>query len=140
VGGGTGASLVKGWASIPESYVTQVPVLSLDRVVGDTLYGRRSLILVDVEGAEFMLMQGAKQTLLNEPRPIWLMEISLSEHQPAGIAVNPHFAKTFGMFFENGYQALTANAAAEEITPTWVQEVMNGEREIDTHNFVFITR
>lgn len=25
-GGGTGASLVKGWANIPESYVTQVPI------------------------------------------------------------------------------------------------------------------
>jgi len=136
-GGGTGASLVKGWAAIPESYVTQVPILSLDRVLGDTLRGKRSLILVDIEGAEFMMLQGAKQTLTNEPRPAWLMEISSSEHQPAGVAMNPHFAETFGLFFEHGYQAHTADAAAEEITPTVVREVVAGSRKLGTHNFVF---
>lgn len=135
-GGGTGASLVKGWAAIPESYVTQVPILSLDRVLGDTLRGKRALILVDIEGAEYMMLQGAKQTLMNEPQPIWLMEISSSEHQPAGVAMNPHFFDTFGVFFERGYRAFTANAAAEEITPVNVQEVVTGRRKLDTHNFV----
>lgn len=48
--GGTGASLVKGWAGISESYVTQVPVLRLDRVLGDSLQEQRALILVDIEG------------------------------------------------------------------------------------------
>jgi len=137
-GGGTGASLVKGWASIPESYVTQVPILSLDRVLGDTLHGKRALILVDIEGAEFMMLQGAKQTLMNEPRPVWLMEISSSEHQPAGMTMNPRFADTFGLFFENGYQAVTADAAAEEITPAMVREVVAGGIVLNTHNFVFI--
>ena len=80
-GGGTGASLVKGWASIPESYVTQVPILSLDRVLGDKLQGKKALILVDIEGAEFMMLQGAKQTLMNETRPIWMMEISTTDHR-----------------------------------------------------------
>lgn len=139
-GGGTGASLVKGWASISESYVTQVPILSLDRVLGDILRDKRALLLVDIEGAEFMMLQGAKQTLMNEPRPIWLMEISSSEHQPAGVAMNPRFAETFGLFFEHGYQALTADAAAEEISPAMVQEVVTGQRKLGTHNFVFIKR
>ena len=64
-GGGTGASLIKGWASIHESYVTQVPVLSLDRVLGDAIKGKKALILVDIEGAEFMMLQGAAQALQN---------------------------------------------------------------------------
>ena len=139
-GGGTGASLVKGWAAIPESYVTQVPILSLDRILGATLRGKRVLILVDIEGAEFMMLQGAKQTLMNDPRPVWLIEISSSEHQPAGVAMNPRFAETFGLFFELGYQVFTANAAAEEITPAIVQEVVTGGRKLETHNFVFTSR
>lgn len=139
-GGGTGASLVKGWAAIPESYVTQVPILSLDRLLGDNLRGKRALILVDIEGAEFMMLQGAKQTLVNEPRPVWLMEISSSEHQPEGVDMNPHFAETFGLFFEHDYQAFTANSASEEITLAMVQEVVTGHRKLDTHNFVFIKR
>lgn len=137
-GGGTGASLVKGWAGIPESYVTQVPVLSLDRVLGDTLRGKKALILVDIEGAEFMMLQGSKQTLINEPRAIWLMEISSTEHQPAGAAMNPHFAKTFEMFFAQGYRAFTADAAAIEITPAIVQKVVAGTQTLGMHNFVFM--
>jgi len=136
-GGGTGASLVKGWADIPESYVTQVPILGLDRVLGDALRCKKALILVDIEGAEFMMLQGAKHTLMNEPRPIWMMEISSSEHQPPGILMNPRFAETFGVFFNHGYQVFTANAAADEITPAIVQEVATGQRKLDTHNFVF---
>ena len=120
--------------------MTQVPILSLDRVLGDTLLGKRALILVDIEGAEWMMLQGAKQTLINEPRPIWLMEISSSEHQPAGVAMNPHFAETFDLFFEQGYQAFTADATGLEITPTMVQEVVTGDRRLETHNFLFVER
>lgn len=139
-GGGTGASLVKGWAAIPESYVTQVPILSLDRVLGDTLRGKKALILVDIEGAEFMMLQGANQALTNEPRPIWLMEISSTEHQPAGVAMNPNFARTFELFFAQGYRSFTADAAAIEITPAIVQDVVAGVQRLGTHNFVFMGR
>ncbi|WKT80104.1 FkbM family methyltransferase [Thermosynechococcus sp. PP45] len=136
-GGGTGASLIKGWAATPERYVTQVPVLSLDRVLGDTLRGKSALILVDVEGAEWMMLQGAKRALMNEPRPIWMMEICFAEHQPAGVAMNPHFKETFGIFFECGYRAFTADSTALEITPAMVDEVVVGHRKLETHNFIF---
>lgn len=135
--GGTGASLVKGWANIPESYVTQVPILSLDRVLGDTLLGMKALILVDIEGAELMMLQGARSALTNDPRPIWLMEISSTEHQPAGAAMNPDFTKTFELFFAQGHRAFTADDAAIEITPTIVQKVVSGTQKFSTHNFVF---
>ena len=137
-GGGTGASLVKGWAANPESYVTQVPILSLDRVIGDTLCGKKALILVDIEGAEYMMLQGAKQTLINEPRPNWLMEISSVEHQPAGTGMNPSFANTFNMFFAHGYRAFTADDAAMEITSETVQKVISGKQALGTHNFIFL--
>ncbi len=136
-GGGTAASLVKGWASIPESYVTQVPILSLDRLLSDAIRGKRALILVDIEGAEYMMMQGAKQTLMSKPPPIWMMEISSTEHQPAGIAINPNFSKTFSLFFEQGYKAFTADEKAQEITAQTVQLVMEEKLKLGTHNFVF---
>lgn len=106
-------------------------------MLGDTPRGKRPLILVDIEGAEFMMLQGAMKTLINEPRPIWLMEISSSEHQPAGVTMNSRFAETFSLFFEHGYQAFTADAAAEEVTPAKAQEVVTGNRKLGTHNFVF---
>lgn len=136
-GGGTGASLVKGWASIPESYVTQVPVLTLDRVVGNELEGRRVLILVDIEGAELMMLKGATHTLASTPRPVWMMEISTTEHQPDGISMNPNFAQTFHMFLDHGYRAFTADNSMQEITSEIVAEVVAGRHSLDTHNFIF---
>ena len=136
-GGGTGASLIKGWASIPASYVTQVPILSLDRVLRDAIKGKRALILVDIEGAELMMLQGAIQTLNNDPKPIWMMEISTTEHQPARTIINPNFAKTFELFFERGYRAVTAASKELEISQRDVDQVMTGTKHLETHNFVF---
>jgi FkbM family methyltransferase len=136
-GGGTGASLIKGWASIPESYVTQVPILSLDRVLGGAIKGKRTLILVDIEGAELMMLQGAAETLNNDPKPIWMMEISTTEHQPTGTIMNPNFAKTFELFFERGYRAVTADSKELEISQYDVDQVMARTTQLETHNFVF---
>lgn len=110
-GGGTGASLVKGWASTPESYVTHVPVLSIDRILGNALDGKKALILVDVEGAEYAMLQGAMKTLCHDPKPIWMVEITTKEHQPQGVAVNPHLLPTFELFFAQGYTASVVSGA-----------------------------
>lgn len=136
-GGGTGASLIKGWASISESYVTQVPVLRLDRVLGDAIQGKKSLILVDIEGAELMMLEGAAETLQNEPRPIWIMEISTTEHQPVGTSMNPNFAKTFEAFFDHGYRSFTADMERQEIGKADVDDVWAHEVRLGTHNFIF---
>jgi FkbM family methyltransferase len=136
-GGGTGASLVKGWASTPEGYVTQVPILSLDRVLGGAIKGKLALILVDIEGAELMMLQGAAQTLSNEPRPIWIVEVSTTEHQPAGTTMNPNFAKTFDIFFDQGYRAFTADIRSQEIRKVDIDNVLNHEARLSTHNFIF---
>ena len=136
-GGGTGASLIKGWASIHESYVTQVPVLSLDRVLGNAIKGKQALILVDIEGAEFMMLQGAAQALQNDPRPIWMMEVSTTEHQPAGTAMNPYFEKTFEVFFECGYRACMADAEAKKLKKSDVNDVVANRKRLTTHNFIF---
>lgn len=136
-GGGTGASLIKGWAGIPESYVTQVPVLTLDRLLGDALQGRKALILVDVEGAEYAMLQGAMNTLRHEPRPIWMVEIGTTAHQPQGVVINPHLLPTFDLFFVQGYMAKTADYAQRSVDAPTVQKVAEGRARFETHSFVF---
>ena len=136
-GGGTGASLVKGWANIPESYVTQVPVLTLDRILGATLQGKRALILVDVEGAEYAMLQGATQTLQNNPCPIWMMEIGSTMHQPSGVSVNPDLVATFEIFFSCGYTAFTADEVSASVNIEKVRAVADEEGVFRTHNFCF---
>jgi FkbM family methyltransferase len=136
-GGGTGASLVKGWAGIPDSYVTQVPVLTLDRILGSALQGKRYVILVDVEGAEYAMLQGATQTLQNNPRPIWMMEIGSIEHQPSGVRMNPNLVPTFEIFFERGYTAATADSKREDADLDMIRRVAEGNADFGTNNFVF---
>jgi FkbM family methyltransferase len=137
-GNGTGASLVEGWAGIPSSYRTVVPQLTLDTVLGKRLVGKRSLIIVDVEGSELGLLQGAIDTLVNQPRPTWIVEISLFEHQPIGRVTNPDFLETFKFFYDRGYRATEIGGGARELNPDDVKSMANGESDSPlTHNFLF---
>lgn len=102
---GTGASLIKGWAGFSAKSPTLVPVSTLDTVLGDRFKGQKVLVLVDVEGSEYELLQGAKRFLDLEPKPVWMVEIALFEHQPRGQGANENFLRTFELFWEHGYEA-----------------------------------
>ncbi|WP_083694649.1 FkbM family methyltransferase [Chlorobium sp. KB01] len=136
-GGGTGASLIKGWAGISENYVTQVPVHTLDRILGGALNGRKALIIVDVEGAEYMMLRGAEVTLQIVPAPIWMMEISATTHQPQGVSINPHLEDTFNAFFSKGYRATSVERDNREVTFLNVRDWSNRKVSQPTHNFIF---
>jgi len=136
-GGDTSASLVKGWANIDEGYVTQVPILTLDRILNTEIENKRALIMADIEGAEYMMLQGAKNTLMNSVRPIWVLEVSSTEHQPDGVEINPAFIKTFKTFFDSGYKAYTIGSSVREVTLHDVESIAKKEISIETHNFVF---
>ena len=136
-GGGTGASLIKGWASIPESYATLVPVSTLDRILGDTLKDKKVLFVVDIEGSELMMLEGATQALNLNPPSIWMIEISATEHQPKSTPFNPNYSKTFEKFFSLGYRAYSGYDLKTEITADRVNQVVRHEACFDTHNFIF---
>lgn len=138
-GGNTGASLVKGWSSLPAGYVTQVPVLSLDRILGAGLEGRRPLVLIDVEGAEDAVLAGAQRLLAHTPRPIWLVEITRAENQPPDCPVNPHFSSTFSRFFSCGYQVSVVHpsGACERLEPADVEAFASGKRQSPGYNYLF---
>lgn len=135
--GGAGVSLVEGWAGIPASYVTQVPVLTVDWILGNALDGKRALILVDVEGAKYAMLCGAMKTLQHAPRPLWMVDVGSTTHQPEGVTVNPHLVSTFDLFFDHGYAASTADADHKPVDPSMVRRVYEGRDEFGTHNFLF---
>lgn len=134
-GGGTAASLVRGWAGIPEHHVSLVPIIPLDEVIGSTFADQRLLVIVDVEGAEFDLLQGASGLLGRSPRPTWIVEISLREHQPTGS--NARFCDTFEIFFNHGYRAFTATDVPQQITRDDLARIVRGEQDVATHNYLF---
>ncbi len=138
-GGGTTASLVKGWSGTPEAFSNLVPVNTLDNIVGERrLADKRLLVLVDVEGAELFMLKGATEFLARTPKPRWIVEITISEHLPKGQKVNPSLLETFGIFWNRGYKSYTAD---KEKRPVLKEELMaiveSGIDTTGTHNFLF---
>ncbi|MFZ4702569.1 MAG: FkbM family methyltransferase [Candidatus Methylumidiphilus sp.] len=97
-GANTGASLVKDWAGVPDSHNVLVPCSTIDLLLNNRLQGKKALVLVDIEGAEKWMLEGASQILNNEPSPILVKEINSKEHQPNSIEMNPHFKSTFNLY------------------------------------------
>lgn len=137
-GGGTGASLVPGWAGQSAKHVTSVPISTLDTLLGTRLIGKKCLVLIDVEGAELAVLRGASGLLANCPKPIWIVEIAVHEHQPHGTSINPHLVDTFELFCNAGYQAVTADVKARSISLGEVKQVASTSKDtLGTHNFLF---
>ena len=135
-GWGTGASMVRKWAGCSDFQQRSVPISTLDILLGDRFGEEKIVIKVDVEGLEYLVLQGAQRTLKRCPSPVWLVEVCLTEHHPAGI--NPHFQDVFRIFWEQGYQAKTIGKDSKVVTQhdveRWVKE---GRRDFGYVNYVF---
>lgn len=92
---GTGASIVNLWKSKEDPVL--VPVNVLDSLLTHRLEGKRSLFLVDVEGAESFVMKGAKQCLGYNAE--WIVEIAF----PKTEETKKRSREIFKIFNENGY-------------------------------------
>jgi len=134
-GASTGASLVCGWAGASPLLRRTVPVSTLDILLGARFVGKRLIIKIDVEGAEYAVLEGAGNTLAMSPRSMWLVEICLSEHHPAGL--NPNYARTFELFWQNGYEARTADRESRVVSPADVERWVSARTCDFGYNYVF---
>jgi FkbM family methyltransferase len=135
-GGGTGASLVKGWSG--QTYSTLVPVSTLDVVLADRFSDQSRLIIVDVEGAEAALLRGAGLMLASPNPPIWFVEITFADHQPSGVAINPHLLEIFAGFDTRGYAAIIADEAPRVVELAEIRVCADQGRDpFSLHNFIF---
>jgi FkbM family methyltransferase len=135
-GGTTGASLVKEWAGSPAIMRRTIPISTLDIILGERFAGKRLLIKIDVEGAEYEVLRGAAQTLARTPGPQWVLEICLTEHFPSGI--NPHFEAIFRLFWDHGYVARVVGPDNRVVTPAAVERwVRNRKRDFGYVSYLF---
>jgi FkbM family methyltransferase len=134
---GPSASLIKGWAGYSSKHSQQIPVSTLDTILGARFGDSRIFIKIDVEGAEYQVLSGAQQVLEREIKPIWLLEVSLEEFHPAG--TNPDYQKIFDLFFDRGYWAYTATEppvrVGKETIASWISNNANNSQ---TFNYVFL--
>ena len=112
-GGGTGASLVGGWARhLQEQYAEPVPTSTLDTVLGSRLSGRQVLCARRIEGAErLMLRRGVVVSGAATEAGLDGRDFRCGI-PAAGTAINPQLDFDFQVFWDRGYVAWTAGPAA----------------------------
>jgi FkbM family methyltransferase len=133
---GPSASLIPKWAQYSDRFKRIISVTTLDIILGQRFINKRLLIKIDVEGYEYHVLKGSLKTMTLSPRPIWLIEICLSEYHPSGL--NPNYKATFGLFWENGYEARTADSRnllirPDDVDKWWAKK----QSESGTINYIF---
>lgn len=137
-GGGTAASLLEGWAGIPGNYRQTVPLARLDDLVGGRFDTERCFILIDVEGAELGVLKGATALLNAVRKPVWMIEVSIDEHFPGGVKINPNLKQTFDLFEQAGYDAWSVGPTLRALDYDEVRAIVRtGINTLTGHNFVF---
>jgi FkbM family methyltransferase len=137
-GGGTAASLVKGWAGLPSQNSLLVPIQRLDDVIGTRFADKRLFFLIDVEGAELSVLKGAVTLLEREPKPNWLVEICIDDHHATDFSKNPNLLETFECFTKRGYLAYAVGTTLKQVTIKEVADIeKGGTNTIGVHNFFF---
>jgi FkbM family methyltransferase len=134
---GPSASMVEGWGGFSPAYSQLMPVTTLDSLLGERVNGRKTVIKIDVEGAEWIVLSGARKALRLAPQPTWMVEICLEKFHPGG--TNPNYQATFDLFWQAGYAAYTAELEPRKVTSedvrAWVAQNRCG---LDLFNFVFV--
>ncbi|MFI5071571.1 MAG: FkbM family methyltransferase [Terriglobales bacterium] len=134
---GPSASLVRHWAGYSSRFKQIVPVNTLDNLLSGRFLSERLIIKIDVEGAEFQVLEGALATIARLPKPIWLIEVCFREYHPSGI--NPDLLKIFQLFWDNSYNSYGADAKYSAVLPDDVKRwLATGVRDLQTFNYVFI--
>lgn len=140
-GSGTAASLIHGWAGVESAVKQTVAVSTLDSIVGMRFVGKKIFAIVDVEGAEYLLLEGASGILRQEPKPSWMIEICYKEHQPSGIEINPNFLRTFELMWDSGYESYAVSEKITKVDKKIIQRVLNNEiPNFNVFTFIFIEK
>ena len=133
----TGASLIGGWAGVFQIFKRIIPVSTLDILLGGRFEGKKLIIKIDVEGAEYPALLGSADIMQMQPKPIWIIEICLNEYHPDGM--NPDFQDIFNLFWRRGYEVYTANQEKKSIQRADVERwAKSGNCDSGTINYLFV--
>ena len=135
-GGGEGASLLRNWGGMTNTYAQEVDVDTLDNLFASRSGLREILIKIDVEGHEPAVLSGARGLLTREKAPTWIIEHSFRENQDGG--VNPRFLDLFELFWSAGYQCLTFDHVRRMVLRDDVDRwLRTGVRDFGDVNYLF---
>lgn len=134
-GVGDGASTDRNWKGRASPHSERVPLTTLDHLLVGRFEQASLLIKIDIEGAEYGALMGARETLRRSQAPVWLVEIYLDRRR-AGLR-NPDFLRTFELFWENGYRAAEGLIGGAEVTRAAIESWVIGSGRPTTANYLF---
>lgn len=133
---GTAASILRGWAGHAERVKEIIPVTTLDSILQSIEDDQALFIKIDVEGAEFFVLEGALSTIKRK-KATWLIEVCFDEYHSEGI--NPKFKETFNLFADNGYKILTADKNKNIVELDHINLWLTSKsKPIGTSNYLFV--
>ena len=136
-GHGTGTSLLKGWARAPESLSNLTFVHTADKVF-EKRDSRRRLFMVDIEGAEYSFLKGAKSFIDSSESNYWILEINIYNHFPDS-KINPKLLEIIDIFLNAKYDVLAIKETLVPISREIVVSTVAEQKDkIKTHNFLFL--
>ena len=136
-GNSTGASFIEGWSGMDKNYFNTVETIRFDSysmINNLNDQSKLTLMLIDVEGFEFHVLNGM-ETTLGKNNIDFIIEICFTEHWPEK---NPFFFKTFKLLESHGYFSYC-------ITDNGLLKLDEGNKADNTsikkfHNFFFSKR
>jgi FkbM family methyltransferase len=126
-GASTGGSLLRGWNSQFDDG-QDLQAFSLDFLLYDKLLNRKSLFLIDVEGAEFEVIKGAKN-IVRDSDSIFCIEIPCRQFMPDD-KFNKNFQNIFKFFDENNYDFwdITDNGKIYPLDINIINNIISSEK------------
>lgn len=124
----TGGSLLKGWnQQYDEGQFVQC--VTLDYLIFDEIIDKNSVFLIDVEGAEFQVIEGARDIIHKHSNAQFVIEVPTRKFMP-GEQFNPNFSKIFELFFSCGYFAheIESNGQLKQLEKASVCQMENSQR------------
>lgn len=136
-GHGTGTSLLKGWANTPEAHSNLTFVNTADSLLASRDSGKK-LFMIDIEGAEFSFLKGAKVLLGSKEKHYWIIEVNLLNHFP-GSKMNPNFLETMDVFLNENYKIWSIGQKLKPISRELIISAINDQEDhLGSHNFLFL--
>ena len=133
------ASLVKGWYGQPENQFHYVPVNTMDNLLHNRFEGKKLLIIIDIEGNEYQLLQKAEHYINLNPKPVWLIEVAMFPQIGEQVKENKDIFATFTLFFQSGYSAWWIFKGLKEVTNENLPNILRNNR-LKTGNFLFLNK
>jgi FkbM family methyltransferase len=132
----TGSSFHKGWANSSERYFNLAQVIRLDDL--NLSRFRSFFFLVDVEGFEAQVVDGAKEIISSPVPQMWMIELMTNDDHGQIPDMSAEQIRVLDVFESNGFQLYRlSSAGVVKLDYELLRNCIHRRQEIFGHNFVF---